>query len=242
MWADTFAPREVFLAKTALSGIPEVLRSHMWTSFQRKVVQEGPAAAFATSVSLPPTIDEWMSRVRSLPKKSAGGPSGLTYDMVQCWPLEIHVAVLAAHNALWAAGRIPSNWSQKWLVLIPKGAGGSLDDFRPLMLIEALRKIWSGIFLRRIRNFLEENKLLHPSQHGMCRGAGTDTAHASTHLSPLASGVRPYTSLHGMSKGRLTPFQGNTKSPASSGLGSRSLWQNTLLIWMSTAKSLSAHL
>jgi len=44
------------------------------------------------------------------------------------------------------------------------------------MLIEATRKIWAGIFLSRIQAFLDDNKLLHPSQHGASRGAGTDTA------------------------------------------------------------------
>ena len=176
VWADSFAPLDLFLSKTADSAIPEQLRSHMWEHFQKKAVPEAAASAFAASVSMAPTIDEWMGRVKSLPKKSAAGPSGLSYDMIQCWPMEIHVAVLAAHVALWEEGRVPSNWCQKWLVLIPKGAGGALDDFRPLMLIEALRKVWSGIFLRRIQTFLEDNRVLHASQHGSSRGAGTDTA------------------------------------------------------------------
>jgi len=44
------------------------------------------------------------------------------------------------------------------------------------MLIEATRKIWAGIFLGRMQKYLEENKVLHPSQHGASRGVGTDTA------------------------------------------------------------------
>jgi len=175
-WGDVFSPEEVFLSRTAQSGIPGSLRSHLWRNFQKKELPPDSAAAFAVSVALPPSLDEGMARVKGLPKKSAAGPSGLSYDMIQCWPLEIHSAVLDAHNALWSKGLVPSNWSQKWLVLIPKGSGGTLDDFRPLMLIEALRKVWSGIFLRRIQCFLEENSVLHASQHGMCRGAGTDTA------------------------------------------------------------------
>jgi len=77
---------------------------------------------------------------------------------------------------MWKDGVVPKEWIRKWLVLIPKGVGESLDDLRPLMLIEATRKIWSGIFLARIQSFLERNKVLHPSQHGASRGMGTDTA------------------------------------------------------------------
>jgi hypothetical protein len=65
---------------------------------------------------------------------------------------------------------------RKWLVLIPKGDGGTLDELRPLMLLEATRKVWSGIFLARMQLFLERNRVLHPSQHGASRGVGTDTA------------------------------------------------------------------
>ena len=78
--------------------------------------------------------------------------------------------------ALWREDKVPGDWSRKWLVLIPKGLGESLDDMRPLLLIEALRKVWSGIFLARIQAFLERNKVLHASQHGASKGVGTDTA------------------------------------------------------------------
>jgi len=98
----------------------------------------------------PPSIDEWMAKVKSLPKKSAPGPSGLTYDMIQCWTLPVHEAVLSAHIALWEKKTVPDEWVRKWLVLIPKGDGGTLDELRPLMLLEATRKIWSGIFLARM--------------------------------------------------------------------------------------------
>ena len=130
----------------------------------------------AVEMERAPSLDEWLARVKELPKKSAPGPSGLTYDMIQGWSDPIHSAVLDAHIELWRLGKVPSNWAQKWLLLIPKGTGETLDDTRPLMLIEALRKVWAGIFLGRIQKFLERNKILHGSQHGASRGVGTDTA------------------------------------------------------------------
>ena len=54
--------------------------------------------------------------------------------------------------------------------------GRSLDEMRPLLLLEVLRKVWAGIFRARMVAFLERNNLLHPSQHGAMRGCGTDTA------------------------------------------------------------------
>jgi hypothetical protein len=175
-WSDAFLPQESFLAASQGSDIPLEIRAHLWKHMQRKAVSEEASEGLKALMESEPTIEEWTARVKGLPKKSAPGPSGLTYDMIQCWSEAVHAAVLKAHVALWRNGKIPDEWVRKWLVLIPKGVGGSLDDLRPLMLIEATRKIWAGIFLGRIQAFLDANKMLHPSQHGASRGAGTDTA------------------------------------------------------------------
>jgi len=106
VWRDAFAGKGDFLQNTAASGVPEGLRAHLWSHFQRRPIPLEVSAAFAASMEVAPTIDEWMGKVKSLPKKSAPGPSGLTYDMVQCWTLPIHEAVLAAHVALWKEGRV----------------------------------------------------------------------------------------------------------------------------------------
>jgi len=87
VWDDMFAPVDEFLRRTADSGIPEALRRHMCGNFQKKPVAGDAATKFADEVALAPTIEEWMGRVKSLPKKSAAGPSGLSYDMIQSWPL-----------------------------------------------------------------------------------------------------------------------------------------------------------
>ena len=107
VWRDAFLSREAFLQKTAGSGVPEVRCAHLWSHFQRKAVPLEESEAFEASMAEAPTIEEWLGRVKSLPKKSAPGPSGLTYDMVQCWSRPIHEMVLAAHVALWKKGQVP---------------------------------------------------------------------------------------------------------------------------------------
>jgi hypothetical protein len=42
-------------------------------------------------------------------------------------------------------------------VPIPKKDSPTLNDLRHLMLVEALRNIWTSIFVRRIQGFCEDN-------------------------------------------------------------------------------------
>jgi hypothetical protein len=58
--------------------------------------------------------------------------------------------------------------------LIPKKESPSLNDLRPLMLVEALRKIWTSIFVRRIQGFWGDNPGITEGQHGFLKGRGTD--------------------------------------------------------------------
>ena len=158
-WQDAFAPQQVFLGRSEGCGIPTGVRSHLWKHFQAKPVSAGASEGFAALMATAPSIDEWMAKVKALPKNSAPGPSGLSYDMIRCWSLPVHEAVLRAHVDMWRKGKVPAEWCRKWLILIPKGNGSTLDDMRPLMLIEATRKIWSGIFLTRIQGFVDANKM-----------------------------------------------------------------------------------
>ena len=77
--------------------------------------------------------------------------SGLTYDILNRWP---DVAIEMAYNSILGikkAGRHPTHWTWKWITPIPKVAGdNSLENIRPISLVEVLRKVWSGIRVKRI--------------------------------------------------------------------------------------------
>ena len=49
----------------------------------------------------------------------------------------------------------------------------SVNDLRPLTLIEVTRKLWTSITVRKIWHVIEKHNLLHPSQHGYRRRRGT---------------------------------------------------------------------
>ena len=94
--------------------------------------------------------------------------------MMKCWTREISQAVLDSLNKLWLNKTTPEYWGNKWLCLIPKVADPELHQLRPLMLLEAVRKVWTGVIMRRIQGHLGRNGILHKSQHGfMSEGART---------------------------------------------------------------------
>ena len=52
----------------------------------------------------------------------------------------------------------------------------TLEELRPLMLCESLRKVWSALVISRIQQALYQHKALDPAQHGYLFGKSTRTA------------------------------------------------------------------
>ena len=79
--------------------------------------------------------------------------------------------------SLWPTQHIPDYWKQRWLVPLPKTDElTSIEDLRPICLLEIFRKLWTSILTHRIRNAWETHQLLDPSQHGFRANHGTDSA------------------------------------------------------------------
>ena len=68
----------------------------------------------------PPSFEEYLRAIGSLPSKSAGGPIGLTYALMKHWTEDIHRLMYDLLVNMWEA-KITSDWWQfRWLVPIPK--------------------------------------------------------------------------------------------------------------------------
>ena len=69
---------------------------------------------------------------------------------------------------LWPTKTNPDSWKWKWLTLIPKKdkVPNQYGNMRPLMLIEALRKLWVDIALRPIIKAWNDSNLFSRMQHG----------------------------------------------------------------------------
>jgi hypothetical protein len=80
-------------------------------------------------------------------------------------------------QALWETKTIPIWFKGHILFPFQKMQGNTnLKNMCPISLFEIIRKIWTGMLVRRIQKVWTNHNILHSSQHGFRWRQGTDTA------------------------------------------------------------------
>ena len=101
-------------------------------------------------------------------KRTAPGPDGVHYTMLQHLHLSTLELVLYLFNRVWFEGRFPSSW--KVAVIIPLLKPGKdptcTSSFRPIALTSCLSKYLERMINKRLVFYLERNKLLDRYQCG----------------------------------------------------------------------------
>ena len=116
----------------------------------------------------PITMAEVQLAIKRAPSGSIPGPSGLSYAMMKEWPEEATKLFHSSINVLWEQKIIPQEWNLKWLCPKPKVDPeiATLNDLRPLNLLETPRKLLLGIIVQRINSVWETQGALSDSQYG----------------------------------------------------------------------------
>ena len=93
------------------------------------------------------------------------------------WTEDIHRLMYDLLVNMWEAKIAADWWQFRWLVPIPKTPDQpSLQAMRPIVLLEATRKCWTGMIINKIMRVIEENNVLCSAQHGSRRHRSTATA------------------------------------------------------------------
>ena len=67
---------------------------------------------------------------------------------------------------LWDERMVPDWWRYRSLVLMPKKPEApSLQELRPIVLLEVMRKCWTSLIVGAIMETVERNGVLADSQH-----------------------------------------------------------------------------
>ena len=117
----------------------------------------------AESTSSPLKLDDLKSAIAGAPTVSVPGPTGLTHAMMKTFD---------AMTMIWETGQIPKWRKRRWLC--PKAntdpTTATLEDLRPICLIETKRKFWLGILVGRIILVWESEQVLVGGQCGFRQG------------------------------------------------------------------------
>ena len=162
-------PADTAIPPAHLPGLRDLCR--------RKVSPE-VTAELERVMALPITLEDFAGAIKSATRDKAPGPSGLTINMVKGWPPDVLLAVHGLMEAMWREKYVvPEWWKDRLMHIIPKkDQEMTFKNMRPIGLLEVLRKLWSGIIVRRIMAVWEKHGALHKSQHGYRWLNGTDTA------------------------------------------------------------------
>ena len=136
--------------------------------------------SFQQSVMITPTLEEFKLSIKIRPNDSAGSVSGCTYNQIKNWPDSIVELMYKSLATMFEQRKSPKSWKSRFLVLLKKVPNPTLAQTRPLMLYEALRKVWWGIFMNRIQIYLKESGVLCQDQTAYLYGK--DTSIGSMHI------------------------------------------------------------
>ena len=176
-WRAGFECVETFVAQQRYTGVPEWIVRLIWRGMTEMPGVAEAKAEIAEAIRRVPDYETFLREVKSLRKRSAPGFSGLDYNMIKSWPDELLRVVYDDLAAQWSKREIPDWWRWRWLCPIPKkSTGDDLNNLRPLMLNETIRKLWCRVIFKPIQRVWDSYGLLSPCQHGGTRRRGTDTA------------------------------------------------------------------
>ena len=176
-WWDT-RDRASFLTAGKQAHIPDHLLPILWTDISHVPHIATVATALSDTLTSPPSLQDFQRAIHGIRSSTSPGASGLTYGMIKHWPDSLIASVYDHLASLWESKAVPPWWQDRWLCPIPKvpDPDPSMDDLRPLMLVEVLRKLWVGIIIDKITTIWDRYDILAPTQHGFRPRRGTDTA------------------------------------------------------------------
>ena len=157
-------------------GIPIGVAENMWIAFSPRPISDEGKREAELLADYCPSIAEFEDFIFHLKSRSAPGHSGLSYLMVKLWPRAFITRAYECLCEAWANKEGMEGWSIRLLAPIPKKTNPTIDDLRPLMLVEVMRKIWVGLLMKRIKAFWAKHSLINDNQHAYLRGKGTETA------------------------------------------------------------------
>ena len=121
---------------------------------------------------LQPITSQTVSNYIKKAKSKATSPSGITNIILKEFPVKTIIHITRIFNAAFSAGYFPLAFKHGNQFLIPKPGKDHTNpiNFRLIILIEPISKIFEKIINYRLKNYMEETNQFHPYQYGFMTG------------------------------------------------------------------------
>src|SRR2546423_9589899 len=126
-----------------------------------------------TDLDAPPTFTEWQRAINKCSPSSAAGMSGISYRHIKKLHPDVHEQLRIWAGQIFRSGIIPTDWKTSQLFPIPKSTDWhfQLNNTRPILLLECLRKLIIRVLNERLANIMVKHDILKgPNFAGLPRG------------------------------------------------------------------------
>ena len=121
------------------------------------------------------TIEEVNSTLKRMGKEKAPGPDKVPTEAFTHAPINIIEFVVDLFNKCISTKVIPDSWKISKLFLIHKGGKETLENYRPIALLNSIYKIFASILNNRLNNLINDKNIIHSHQSGFQRGRSTSS-------------------------------------------------------------------
>ena len=142
-WRPHLHDYDAFRAQFPSCQVPEDLTRRIFQALQDVPHAWKVREQLTDELMTAPSLAELTSKISQLKHNSSAGMSGLSYNMLLKAPPCVIQEIYKCLVQFWDDKHIPASWKWRWLVPIPKQPTETptIDELRPLMLCEALRKV-----------------------------------------------------------------------------------------------------
>ena len=116
-----------------------------------------------------PTYEKLCAVRQDAKNKSSVGMNGCSYNQLKHWPTDLLWSTYDGLVSCWERKQYLPEWKWRCLKALAKKSTAEISavgDLRPIMLVEALRKLWSDCVLRKLQAVWCKRDILNVSQHG----------------------------------------------------------------------------
>ena len=212
-WEASLASLDTFQDTIAHTKTPLWASAVIYDAMMNNPHRDDTAAELQLLLITPPSFEEFTTAIKHLHNGSAPGVSGLSYNMIKSWPDSCKQMAYDCLSKQWEDKHVCSSWKWRWLVPIPKKQNDitQLNDLRPLMLLEALRKVWTGLVISKLQSVWQRRRTLNQAQHGCQKNMGTATA-SLLHIDSIEAAQEAGVHLHRSSWDKSRAFDSVSKN------------------------------